>query len=122
MDFKIQTLNFSFTALNQELSASLQTDERFDTVEKISILSPTKYPAPATIQGFTVDGISDRFDAGLQLAHFQPLFDRQEVLIGQKLNTKRANIEVRLKDDTQGAFTTYKVQIAFYLTKSKKEV
>lgn len=118
--FKVQVLNFDFKQAGEKLSDRLETDERYQAIHSLKVLSGF-YPVPTTIRYFAIDDDAKLFDEGLYLSFFQNL-DNESFRLDYLLSKPESEIKVELIDTSNPAsFVPYSVQIALVLTRVYEE-
>lgn len=120
MRFKIQILDFYFTRAGEKVEAKLETDERYDLIASMQVLS-NLYPVPARLSEFAIEGDSRLFEKGLQLGFFQNVLTNDPYPLAYKLKKLESEVQVEIQDNSPQeqppgeAFKPYYVQIAIRL-------
>lgn len=116
-EIRHQILLFSFTSQYQEISKEIEVDERFNFIESIFFVDDA-YFGRATIQKFRIENNDSLFEQDISIAFYQTFIENKGLELNQKLNTKKAKINVVLKDNS-ASFTAHTVQVVLKLRQAE---
>lgn len=113
---KHQPENFTFTTAGQSVPKEITLDKSYKRIKGIGFHCPTIYPANASIESFSVEGVDDMFGSGIYVGNFMALDKPMFVECNIELKGTH-EVRVTLKDRNATLATGYTVQITFELEK-----